>query len=249
MTRQGSDFFPACGDPMSTTDLAEAVLDLGALAMQFASIKRTACYHPDQVTRESDSDHTVMLAWIAPALADRFYSALDVGLVAQFAVLHDMAEVYAGDTNTLRITGPQRVEKEARETAAVGRITCEFGFRLPWVARTLRAYELQHAPEARFVRLVDKFMPKIVHLLDRCTGLLEEGMDVAELTETFEQQRLNVSGYAGNWVEVMDLRQNLVQRTLTALGEALADEAQAVADAALVSELGDALTGDPEAAA
>ena len=36
-----------------------------------------------------------MLGWIAPALADRCFPSLDAGLVAQFALIHDMPEVYA----------------------------------------------------------------------------------------------------------------------------------------------------------
>ena len=54
-------------------DLGAAVIDLGRLAMAFGRIDRTACYHPDGGPRESDSDHTVMLGWIAPALAHRLW--------------------------------------------------------------------------------------------------------------------------------------------------------------------------------
>src|SRR5689334_19330112 len=160
--------------------LADAMVDLGRLALAFGRIDRTAVYHPDGVTPESDSDHTVMLGWLACALAARYFPRLDVGLVAQFALVHDAPEVYAGDTPTLRIDAAGRAAKAAREHAAVGRLRAEFADRLPWFVDMITAYEAQVLPEARFVRGLDKVLPKIVHLLDGCTGLREQGMDRAE---------------------------------------------------------------------
>lgn len=195
-------------------ELAEAVIDLGALALAFGRIARTACFHPDGVTRESDTDHTVMLGWIAPALARRCFPALDVGLVAQFALVHDMPEVYAGDTPTLRITEEGRRAKAGREAAAVERLDAEFGERLPWVPFTLALYEKQILPEARFVRGLDKCMPKIVHLLDGCAGLREEGMGAQELAAVFERQEADMRRYVGEFTELMDLWAELVSRTV-----------------------------------
>jgi putative hydrolases of HD superfamily len=195
-------------------ELAEAVIDLGRLALAFGRIDRTAVFHPDGVTRESDTDHTVMLGWVAPALAARFFPELDVGLVAQFALIHDLPEVYAGDTPTLRITEDGRMAKAEREALAVGRLCEEFSERLPWVTYTLGLYEGQVLPEARFVRGVDKILPKIVHLLDGCAGLREHGMGAGELAGVFERQEADMLGYVGEFAELMDLRAELVTRTV-----------------------------------
>ena len=194
--------------------LADALIDLGRLALAFGRIDRTACFHPDGVTRESDSDHTVMLGWIAPALAARCFPRLDVGLVAQFALIHDMPEVYAGDTNTLRIDGNGRAAKKEREAAAAGRLEDEFGERLPWVTFTLTLYEEQILPEARFVRGLDKCLPKIVHLLDGAAGLREEHMGSAELAGVFSRQQADMAAYVGEFTELMDLRAELVGRVV-----------------------------------
>jgi putative hydrolase of HD superfamily len=195
--------------------LADAVIDLGRLAMAFGQIDRTACYHPDGATRESDADHTVMLGWIAPALAQALYNGrLDIGLIAQFALIHDMPEVYAGDTSTLRIDAAGRKAKAAREHEAIERISAEFHGRLPWVPFMVRLYEEQELPEARFVRGLDKCLPKIVHLLDGAQGLREEGMGSAELAEVFEQQRGDMERYVGEFTALMDLRAELVSRVI-----------------------------------
>jgi 5'-deoxynucleotidase YfbR-like HD superfamily hydrolase len=139
--------------------------------------------------------------------------------VAQFALIHDMPEVYAGDTSTLRIDGAGKAAKREREAAAVERLDGEFGTRLPWVPFTLALYEEQRLPEARFVRGLDKCLPKIVHLLDDAAGLREERMGSAELAGVFKRQRADMETYAGEFTELMDLRAELVGRVVALVAE------------------------------
>lgn len=200
-----------------TATLADVVIEMGELALAFGRINRTAVYHPDGVTPESDTDHTVMLGWVACALAAQYFpDELNQGLVAQFALVHDAPEVYAGDTPTLRIDADGRAAKAAREKAATERLWAEFGQRLAWLPAALCLYEEQELPEARFVRGVDKILPKIVHLLDGCQGLREQGLSVEELTAVFEEQRAAMEGYVGEFTELLDLRTELVARTVAA---------------------------------
>ena len=204
----------------STIELtqADAVIDLGRLALAFGRIDRTAVYHPGPGgPPESDTDHTVMLGWVACSLATRFFPGfLDVGLVAQFALVHDAPEVYAGDTPTLRIDAAGRRAKKTRENAACLRLEREFSGRLPWLPDLLAVYEQQELPEARFVRGVDKILPKVVHLLDGCRGLIEQGMDPTELAAVFDRQAADMAAYVDEFTALMDLRRELVDRTITA---------------------------------
>lgn len=196
------------------TQLADALVDLARLALQFGRIDRTAVYHPDGKMPESDTDHTVMLGWAACALAARCFPELDLGLVAQFALVHDAPEVYAGDTQTLRIDDAGRSAKAAREAVAVDRLAEEFDRRLPWFPQAIGLYEAQQLPEARFVRGLDKVLPKLVHLLDGCAGLREFGVTRTELVVTFAKQAADMESYVGEFVELMDLRAELVERVL-----------------------------------
>jgi 5'-deoxynucleotidase YfbR-like HD superfamily hydrolase len=79
---------------------------------------------------------------------------LDVGLVCQFAVVHDLVEVYAGDTPNFA-TEKLRAAKDAREREALDKLKREFAD-LPWIIDTIVAYEEQSVPEAHFVRSLDK---------------------------------------------------------------------------------------------
>lgn len=194
--------------------LADALIELGHLALAFGRIDRTAVYHPDGVTPESDTDHTVMLGWLGPALAHRCFPQLDVGLVAQFALVHDAPEVLAGDTPTLRIDDDGRRAKAACEAAAVVELGRRFGVSLPWFPETVAAYEEQVLPEARFVRGLDKCLPKIVHLLDGCAGLTRQQMRRAELADVFDRQAADMARYVGEFAALMDVRAELVGRVM-----------------------------------
>lgn len=207
---------PTGSPAMTAAALADAAQLLAGYAMRFGSIDRTACRHPDG-TPESDSDHTVMLAWLAPALADVIAPQLDASVVAELAAVHDAVEVFAGDTPTLRISDDERAAKKAREQDATWRWDEEFGLTLPWLPVTICRYESQSEPEARFVRAVDKFCPKLVHLQNGATDLADYGMTAGELEDVLARQRADVESYAGEFAALLDLYDELAVRTIAAL--------------------------------
>ncbi len=202
---------------MVTAALADKLVDLARLSLLFGRTDRMT-FHEDGVTRESDTDHTVMLGLAACAIAHEYYRGhLDVGAVAQYALVHDLVEAYAGDTPTLRaLTSDGRAEKKAREHAAYERIMREFGLDMPWVDRTIAAYERQVQPEARFVRALDKLLPKLTHLLNGGVTLRAEGMGAEELRARYDAQEQELLAYAADFPVLMDLRAELVGRVLAA---------------------------------
>lgn len=194
------------GDLTMTTD---AVINLGRLSLAFGRVDRIT-YHDDGETLESDTDHTVMLGLVACAFAARHLN-LDLGLVAQYALVHDLVEVYAGDTPTLvALSVDAKEEKARREEAALLRLAEEFAFSLPWVATTIADYERRADPEARYVKAMDKLLPKITHVLNDCMTVRAQGMDAAALAERYEAQFVELKGYAADFPPLFDLRAELV---------------------------------------
>jgi 5'-deoxynucleotidase YfbR-like HD superfamily hydrolase len=191
--------------------LLDAVLHLADLALRFGRIDRTAVRHPDG-TPESDSDHTVMLGWMACALAAKWYPELDLGLVAQFALVHDAPEVYAGDTPTLRIDAAGLTAKAERERRAVDRLITEFAPELPWFPSVIILYEQQDLPEARFVRALDKVVTRMVHLLDGGQGMRAMGVTHTEWDRLSDQTLRRMRPYAEEFAELLALRAELGDR-------------------------------------
>jgi len=203
--------------PELTKEAVQAIIDLGKLALAFGRVNRITC-HPDGVTPESDTDHTVMLGLVACAFAERFAPSLDRGRIAEFALVHDFVEVYAGDTPTARIlSDADHTNKEKREAEALLRLRSEFDTELPWLAKTIDAYESRDTPEARFVKVMDKALPKITNALNKGATFLKQGHDAASADEFLKHQQLKVGkGYGSDQPEAMAL--------LEALGEEMMQE-------------------------
>lgn len=131
---------------------------LGDLTVRFANVHRSTLY-PDG-HYENDAEHSFHLALSATEIAASYHPELDVGLVSQFSIVHDLAEIYAGDVPSYKLNNKERAKKEAAEKVALEKLLKELP---PYTAKLLVRYEEQKEPEARFVRLIDKLLPPVVH--------------------------------------------------------------------------------------
>lgn len=162
-------------DP-SLREQAEQVRDdllvIGEFAVHFANTRRLVTVPNLRIHEndsevfarkfryENDSEHSYHLGLSAVEIAARHYPDLDTGLVAQFALVHDMGEEKRGDTPSFGLTAEQREAKEKADKEAVEEVIKELP---PYLGSLLRRYEEQTEPEARFVRMVDKLMPAVIH--------------------------------------------------------------------------------------
>lgn len=164
-----------------------SLLPLARLALRLGRVNRVT-FHEDGVRPETDTDHTVMLSLIACAVASKHPGlGLDLGLVAQFALVHDLQEAYAGDTPSFVLTEDAAIRKEIAEREASERIGRECVF-WPWVVIMIERYERQNEPEARFVRYLDKVCPKLTHEMNGGIAIRKMGYDRARLVEQHRKQ-------------------------------------------------------------
>lgn len=194
------------------TPHAEGLVDIGKLVFQFAKVNRVT-FHEDGERLESDTDHTVMLSVCACALAERLYKEkLDLGKVAQFAVVHDLVEAYVGDTDSFGISHENREKKEKREKEALVRIRSEFDPVFPWIGETISLYEALDTKEARFVKTVDKAMSKISHILNKGTYFKKKNMDAATMWNNYTSLMKTAEGkYGAEFPEVLSLMEELME--------------------------------------
>jgi 5'-deoxynucleotidase YfbR-like HD superfamily hydrolase len=140
-------------------EAAAVTYHLGAMAMRFARVERVPRY--DETSRENDAEHSFMLSLVATELAATYYSHLDIGLIAQFATVHDLIELETADVATYLLDETELAAKEATEQQA----SHHFAQQLPPYTRQLfTRYESQEEEEARFVRMVDKILPVVVDI-------------------------------------------------------------------------------------
>lgn len=179
------------------------LLTIADLALRFGRVNR-ATFHPDGERPETDTDHTIMLAILACEIASVLPAPywLDVGLLAQLAIAHDLVEAEAGDTNTFGGLTPEgQREKEAREAAALASLRARLGD--GWTVQTIDAYERQDTPEARFLRYLDKILPKLTHTLNGCIAVRRAGKDLAWVQAHHQRQGADLAARYPEWAPVL----------------------------------------------
>lgn len=144
---------------------------------------------------ENDADHSWSLAVLACSLAPHIDPNLNVGLVAQFSIVHDLVEVYAGDTAFH--DGPQvQATKADREADALERIKREFN-QFPWLTCTLSAYEAKACDEAIFVYAMDKYIALLYDFLDNGEHLADMGLSKDRYYDLLKTHRRKAHAHPG----------------------------------------------------
>jgi putative hydrolase of HD superfamily len=136
---------------------------------------------------ENDAEHSWSVAFVACALAPQIDSSLDVGKIAQFATVHDLVEVYAGDTSNL-VPEKEKKTKEVREQAAFEKLKTELTV-FPWICETIDAYESQVSEEAKFVKTIDKIMVLLFDVIDEGAVYKENHITIEAWQQKMKQHR------------------------------------------------------------
>lgn len=153
-------------------------LNLSQVATQFARVERIPRY-PDG-ERENDAEHSFMLGLVAPELASCLRPDLDRGLIAQFALVHDLIEVKTGDIATFLFSEADQNQKETIEQRALEELVSELP---PYTREILLRYESQEDEEARFVRYVDKLLPIVLDIIGQGERVMREDYAIDSLAE------------------------------------------------------------------
>lgn len=120
----------------------------------FKSVYRAA-HLSDGSRHESDAEHCWHLCMFVLLLLGEVDAELDERRVLELCLIHDLVEIYAGDTPAY--DDAAATTKERRERAAANRL---FGELPPDLGRRLRSaweeFEDRATPESRFVAAVDR---------------------------------------------------------------------------------------------
>ncbi|MBM7520359.1 HD domain-containing protein [Nocardioides nitrophenolicus] len=115
--------------------------------------------------RENDAEHSWHLALMVVLLAEYAEEPIDVGHTIRLVVVHDLVEIYAGDSPVF-VPGAADDQQE-REIAAAERL---FGLLPPDQAASMRAlwdeFEAGVTPEARFGKAMDRLEPMLLNWLN-----------------------------------------------------------------------------------
>ena len=139
------------------------LLDFLRLMDQFRAIERTIWFNGVE-GKERNGEHSFQLAMVCWFISTRNGLGLDTERILRYALVHDLVEVYAGDTPAFPL--PEDVQrailthadKKQREEAALKRLEKEWRIQFPEMIEAIHEYELQGNEEAQFVYAMDKLV-------------------------------------------------------------------------------------------
>jgi putative hydrolase of HD superfamily len=131
---------------------------------------------PDQRC-ESVAEHSFAVAVLAMLLCDQRYPHLDSRRVVRMALVHDFAEIYAGDI--IPADNLPAVEKQARERTAIERIVADMPAGEAYLA-LWEEFEAGATPEAQLVRQVDRLEMALQAAVYRADPDLGQDFDPGE---------------------------------------------------------------------
>jgi putative hydrolase of HD superfamily len=142
----------------------QKLLSFVKLTQDFRDVHRQIIFKKSN-SKENDVEHSFQLAIVAWYLVDSHKFDLDTNLIVKYALVHDLVEVYAGDTpmnskDDVYVAGKMEREKEAEK-----RIAKEFS-EFDEMVDCIHAYENKVDKESKFVYALDKLLPVLSIYLD-----------------------------------------------------------------------------------
>ncbi len=141
----------------------KTLYDLQSLINTFSLVER--CHSiPGTKVQENDAVHSYAVAMLSWYIIDRYSLNLNIEKVLKYVLVHDIAEIYAGDVNTYAST-TERKAKINREQKALNKLKGELTD-FPQLIYAAEQYEAKLDEESLFVWTVDKIQALVLGDLD-----------------------------------------------------------------------------------
>ena len=166
------------------------ILGFVRLLNAFRQVRRTVRVNSEE-RLENDVEHSYYLGMLAWYIATSHNLPLDKDLVLKYALVHDIVEVYAGDTYVFTTDAKKRDSKEAREKEAILQLQKEFPEFLD-LHELIAGYEKREDDESHFVYALDKIQPVLNIYLDNGRTWKEKGVTIQMLVD-FNKEKVALS--------------------------------------------------------
>ncbi len=107
---------------------------------------------------ENDAEHSYQLAMVGWYLAQLLKLKFNKNLVIKYALIHDLIEIYAGDTDPYLSNIKYLASEKERETRSLKRIKKEFKD-FSELTNFIEKYEKRADQESKFIYSLDKILP------------------------------------------------------------------------------------------
>lgn len=119
-------------------------------------------YISDGSRKENDAEHSWHLALMAMVLKDYFPEAIDLLKVIKLVLIHDLVEIYAGDTYLYDEVG--NLDKAKREQEAADKLFNMLPYEQSKEFMELwHEFEAKQTDESKFASIIDRLQPLLLN--------------------------------------------------------------------------------------
>lgn len=135
----------------------KSIQDFFLFLDRFRKIERII-YVDESKRKENDAEHSYQLAMMVWYIAESEKLDMNTDKILKYALVHDLVEVYAGDSLPFTRWEQGEIDKDEKEKRAISQIKETFP-EFPELTNWIEMYESKQDPESRFVYAVDKLIP------------------------------------------------------------------------------------------
>ncbi len=180
------------------------------LTHDFQKIERVL-WVTGQNRKENDVEHSYQLALCAWYIISTTKLPLDIDKAVKYGLLHDLVEVYAGDTDAFDPDKSVHESKAEREHQALQRLKVEFP-EFPEMTELIDLYEKKSDEESKFIYALDKIIPPLNIYLDNGRTWNEKGITLQQIQEN-KKDKVKVSPEIDKYFEdLMELFESEKER-------------------------------------
>jgi putative hydrolases of HD superfamily len=143
-------------------------------------------YVSDMSRRENSAEHSWHLALGLLAIAQELNLKIDLHKALVMALIHDVCEIDAGDTPAFGAQRPDQHEAELRCIERLAGYDLKFA---PSIRELWLEYEAQESVESRWVKVMDRVMPFIIHFSNDGSAWKEQSVSRSRLKKVCEPVR------------------------------------------------------------
>ena len=166
----------------------DILLNFVKFTIDFKKIKRDIPQSSSFI-KENDSEHSYQLAMTSWYLANIEKSNMDIETILKYSLIHDLPEIYAGDTPLYTLNTDYFNSKKNREEKSTLKIKNAFPNFVD-LNLWLEKYEKREDEESKFVYAVDKLLPIIAIYLDKGYAWKTHKIDIDSLIKKNKERVL-----------------------------------------------------------
>ncbi len=162
--------------PSGTERLDQQLLFTAEIDKMTSVLRRTVLL--DKSRRENDAEHSWHIAVMAQLFSEYALRPVDIGRVVKMCVVHDLVEIYAGDTFAYDVAG--NAGKKEREDRAADRLFAQIpkdqgdNIRALW-----EEFDAMETDDAKYAACMDRLQPFLHNTLTDGHTWVESGTNRA----------------------------------------------------------------------